>query len=98
MNRDNAGQVKKPNILKRIVIISFAVIFFFIAVYLMGLTNQLLQGEDELEEELLEERLKTEELQRKYESDIDNEYIEDVARESLGYVKPYEKIFVDANK
>lgn len=27
-----------------------------------------------------------------------NEYIEDVARESLGYVKPYEKIFVDANK
>ena len=27
-----------------------------------------------------------------------DEYIEDVARESLGYVKPYEKIFVDANK
>lgn len=27
-----------------------------------------------------------------------DEYIETVARESLGYVKPYEKIFVDANK
>lgn len=27
-----------------------------------------------------------------------NEYIEEVARETLGYVKPYEKIFVDANK
>lgn len=27
-----------------------------------------------------------------------DEYIENVARESLGYVKPYEKIFVDANK
>ena len=27
-----------------------------------------------------------------------DEYIEDVARESLGYVKPYEKIFVDTNK
>ena len=27
-----------------------------------------------------------------------DEYIEDVARETLGYVKPYEKIFVDANK
>lgn len=26
------------------------------------------------------------------------EYIENVARESLGYVKPYEKIFVDTNK
>lgn len=27
-----------------------------------------------------------------------DEYIESVARESLGYVKPYEKIFIDANK
>lgn len=27
-----------------------------------------------------------------------DEYIEEVARENLGYVKPYEKIFVDANK
>lgn len=26
------------------------------------------------------------------------EYIESVARNSLGYVKPYEKIFVDTNK
>jgi cell division protein FtsB len=27
-----------------------------------------------------------------------DEYIEKVARESLGLVKPYEKIFIDANK
>ena len=27
-----------------------------------------------------------------------DEYIENIARESLGYVKPYEKIFIDANK
>lgn len=27
-----------------------------------------------------------------------DKYIENVARESLGYVKPYEKIFIDANK
>ena len=27
-----------------------------------------------------------------------DEYIESVARENLGYVKPYEKIFVDANR
>ena len=27
-----------------------------------------------------------------------DEYIESVARETLGYVKPYEKIFVDTNK
>ncbi len=27
-----------------------------------------------------------------------DEYIESVAREKLGYVKPYEKIFIDANR
>ncbi len=27
-----------------------------------------------------------------------DEYIESVAREVLGYVKPYEKIFIDANR
>lgn len=27
-----------------------------------------------------------------------DEYIEKVARDTLGYVKPYEKIFIDANK
>jgi len=27
-----------------------------------------------------------------------DEYIEKVARDTLGYVKPYEKVFIDANK
>ena len=27
-----------------------------------------------------------------------DEYMEEVARENLGYVKPYEKIFIDSNK
>ncbi|MDD3303536.1 MAG: septum formation initiator family protein [Clostridia bacterium] len=27
-----------------------------------------------------------------------DEYIEKIARESLGYVKPYEKVFIDANR
>jgi cell division protein FtsB len=27
-----------------------------------------------------------------------DEYMESVAREELGYVKPYEKVFIDANK
>ena len=58
----------------------------------MGLTNQLLKGEDELEEKLLEERLKTEELQKKYDSEIDNEYIEDVARDH-GYAYRDEQIY-----
>ena len=26
------------------------------------------------------------------------EYIEQVARDTLGYIKPYEKIFVDTNR
>lgn len=34
----------------------------------------------------------------KQENVATDEYIEQVARESLGLVKPYEKIFVDVNK
>lgn len=34
----------------------------------------------------------------KQESITSDEYIETVARESLGLVKPYEKIFIDVNK
>lgn len=37
-----------------------------------------------------------------YSNEKDNidsdEYIEQVARDVLGYVKPYEKVFIDANK
>lgn len=29
---------------------------------------------------------------------MSDEYIENVARDILGYVKPYEKIFIDANR
>lgn len=42
------------------------------------------------------------ELAEYYKNQSDNiesdEYIEQVARDSLGYVKPYEKVFVDTNK
>lgn len=84
--------VKKPNIVKRIVIIVFAIVFFFIAIYLMGRTNQLTQKEDELERELMEERLKTEELEKRYESEPDDEYIVDVARDH-GYAFSDEQIY-----
>lgn len=46
--------------------------------------------------------LNKEALTKYYDQQQDNvetdEYIEKVARESLGLVKPYEKIFVDVNK
>lgn len=45
--------------------------------------------------EIDEEKEKNEELMAQTNS---SEYIEKVAREKLGLVKPYEKIFVDINK
>lgn len=45
--------------------------------------------------EINEEKLKNEELMAQTNT---VEYIEQVAREKLGLVKPYEKIFVDINK
>lgn len=84
--------VKRPNIIKRIVIISFAVVFFFIAIYLMGLTNQLSGGKDELEKKLEEERIKTEELEHIYNSEQDDEYKIDIARDH-GYAFPDEQVY-----
>lgn len=87
--------VKKPNIIKRIVIISFAVVFFFIAIYLMGLTNQISGDKEELEKALEEERLKTEELEHIYGSEQDDEYKIDIAREH-GYAFPDEQVYYNS--
>ena len=51
-----------------------------------------------IKEDIDETKAKIEELQEKKEKVNDAKYIEKIAREELGLVKPYEKIFVDVNK
>ena len=48
--------------------------------------------------EIEAKELETQYYKRQKEHINSAEYIEDLAREHLGYVKPYEKIFIDTNK
>lgn len=51
-----------------------------------------------IEQDIAEAKEKTEEL-KSVENKVNNaEYIEQVARNELGLVKPYEKIFIDVDK
>ena len=51
-----------------------------------------------VKEDISETKAKIDELKDIETKVDDSEYIEKVAREELGYVKPYEKIFIDVNK
>lgn len=51
-----------------------------------------------IENQIREAAEETEDLIKSKGKINDAEYIEDVAREQLGLVKPYEKIFIDVNK
>ena len=51
-----------------------------------------------VKEDISETKAKIDELKEIETKVDDSEYIERIAREELGYVKPYEKIFIDVNK
>lgn len=51
-----------------------------------------------VEQDILEAKAKTEELKQVKTKADDAEYIEYVARNEYGLVKPYEKIFIDVDK
>ncbi len=83
---------RKPNFWLRALIIFIIVAFIIITVALTSGTNELLKDKKLKEEKLYEEELKLDELESKYNSEIDDEYIEEVAREN-GYNKQDEVIF-----
>ncbi len=86
----NAG--RKPNFWLRALIIFLIVAFIIATIALTYATNNLLQKKQEIEEKLSEEELKLDELENKYNSEQNDEYIEDVARDH-GYNKQDEVIF-----
>ena len=51
-----------------------------------------------IKQDIQEAELKTKELEEVQAKVDDSEYIEMVARNELGLVKPYEKIFIDVDK
>lgn len=76
----------------------------FMVYFAVTFTNQQLQINEynvkleSIQNQIEEAEAKTEEIKSAENKTDDAEYIENVAREELGLVKPYEKIFIDVNK
>lgn len=80
-------------------IVLVLIAFFSCAIYIQySYRMELYEKEQELEKKIAEQNELKEELinQSKY-YEMDS-YVEKIARENLGLVKPNEKIFIDKNK
>lgn len=88
---------RKISIFKVVVFIFF--IYFVYTVYDQQVQINSYNSKIETYKADIENKSKLTSYYDEQKSNIEStEYIEDVARDTLGYVKPYEKIFVDANK
>lgn len=103
MRKNRIAEDSRKNKKKKISIIHiFIIVFSFYFVY--TLVDQQIQinkynSQIEMYRADIENKTELANYYNKQKGSIQtDEYIENVARESLGYVKPYEKIFVDANK
>lgn len=76
----------------------------FMVYFAVTFTTQQLQINEynvkleDIQSQINEAKEKTAEIKNKKTKIDDTKYIEAVAREELGLVKPYEKIFIDVNK
>lgn len=80
--------------------LSFTVVFIYMGHILLEQQTKINELDEEIayyNRELQEENLKTENLNLTINSMNTDEYIEEVARNQLGLVKPSEIIFVDAS-
>ena len=95
--------IKKRNNNKKITLTKFLLVLCF-GYFVVTFTiqqfkiNEYRVKEDYYIEQISEVTDKTVEYKEITSQVKDIEYIENVARDSLGLVKPYEKIFVDVNK
>ena len=81
------------------VILIITLIYFSVTFISQQLTiNDYEVKVSSVKEDINDTKAKIEELKEVKTKVNDADYIEQVAREELGLVKPYEKIFVDVNK
>lgn len=96
---------RKKNVVKKRKISFTSIIFVLVSIYFVTtfidqqISLNRYNSQIEMYQKDIENKLAlTKYYSEKQESVETDEYIEQVARESLGLVKPYEKIFVDVNK
>lgn len=88
--------------IKRLVIVAAALVVAAYFVYFIVWQQVTIKSKNSeietLERLVAEEQEESARLQREVDSMNDPEYIERVARERLGLVRPNERVFVDSNK
>lgn len=77
-----------------IIIIFIVVIAVFNFYQNMTKINQIETKISEIETQITEEKVKNEKLKNQIENSDNNQYIEEIAREKLGLVKPGEKLLI----
>lgn len=97
-----SGKGKKKINYKRFFISLFVLLFVLYFVYIMIWQQMVISKKskeiDALEEKINAAQQQTEQLENELNNLNDPEYIERIAREKLGLVRPNERVFVDANK
>ncbi len=100
-NSGKSAARQKLNV-KRLAIVAAAAVFIIYFVYAMIAQQIALSNKNKeiqsLEEQVSAANTETERLQKELDNLEDPEYLERVAREKLGLVRPNERVFVDANK
>ena len=81
-----------------IIISAFVIYFIFVMINQQVIINKKNKEIDALEEKITATTQQTEKLEQELENLNDPEYLEQVAREKLGLVRPNERVFIDANK
>lgn len=95
------GSHRKLDIKKLIAIVACGVVVFYFAYTLVSQQVSINRKNAEiqaLESQVQEAESKAEKLNEEVENLQDPEYIEKIAREKLGLVRPNERVFVDSNK
>ena len=93
--REVKKKKKKTDLFFKLALFLIAIIS---AVQLISIHSSISANEEQLaklEQELAVTTAENEQLQQQLEQGVTDEYIENIAREQLGYVSPFERIFID---
>jgi len=88
---------RKNSVLGVLILIAFVIYFSFIIIEQQKIINTKQLALENVENNIRKEELVKQDLEKQKEMLDSEEYIEKVAREKLGLVKPGEKIFIDVN-
>lgn len=89
---------KKKQSKSFILTLAFILLAGYFVITIIGLRTSIKESREELEQKvaIYEQQIaENERLQATVDADDKSEYIEQVARENLGFVKPNEKVFFD---